>query len=61
MYFYNNLHPIFLMMRSIIMVTFIFNMYVDNVSLRIAPPLLKNEKNDVRFKRNTLKDVKKLI
>ena len=32
MYFYNNLHPVFLMIRSIIMVTLIFNMYVDNIS-----------------------------
>ena len=31
-YFYNNLHPIFLKIRSIIMVTLILNMNVDNVS-----------------------------
>ena len=32
MYFYNNFHPIFLMIRPIIMVTLIFTMNVDNVS-----------------------------
>ena len=30
--FYNNLHHIFLMIRSMIMVTLIFNMYIENVS-----------------------------
>ena len=50
MYFYNNLHPIVLMIRSIIMVTLIFNMYVDNVSPQktLAKPLQKTEKKSLK-------------
>ena len=52
-----------LLMRVIIMVTLIFNMYVDNVSSQInlpTPLQNKTKKNEVTFWKNYIKRRKKL-